>query len=94
MADPDLQIRGGGGGGVGSGRHADAEFLRPFGLRASVWFKSNEGTGPPGLSGSPLDRHWLYSRIVSIPCVARDRVKSSDVACVKTRSKWDRLKRS
>ena len=41
-----------GGGGVGgdggSGRHADPEFLRPFGLRASVWFKSKEETGPPG----------------------------------------------
>ena len=55
---PSDKGRGGGGDGGGSGSHADPEisggqvskktFFRPFGLRASVWSKSKEGTGPPG----------------------------------------------
>ena len=69
-------------------------FFGPSAFGPQFGLKVRRGPGPPGLSGSPLDRQWLYSRIVSIPCVARDRVKSSHVMCVKTRSKWDRLNRS
>ena len=89
-------------GGGGSSRSWD----RGGGPRASVWSKNKEGTGAPG--PLPWIRHWwirecflhcffnLYSPIVSVHCVgvASDRVKRSDVVCVKTRTKWDRLKRS
>ena len=53
VADPDLQIRGGGGG-VGGG-HPDSEIrgggLKKFFFRlfiASFWSKNKGGPGPPG----------------------------------------------
>ena len=71
VADPGLQIRGGGGGGGSGGSYSDSEIRGErsqknvfSALRASVWFKTKREARPPG----PLP--WIrqcYSRTCILP---------------------------